>query len=161
MEKLIGNRPLGSYSDRDGFFRSEYQVGARLIWVRCQHRRDCLECVERADELMLDVWSSVPKAIALAENHSRKAIPEFWARHDTSKREGSRLDVWGITITPDVGVARFDISKNYSFDFTSPTFSKDDYWNDEPILLPELPDRHHVYIIRDRLGSLSVEPSRT
>lgn len=158
MEKLIGDRPIGTYSDWDSFFRSEYQVGKRLIWVRCQHCLDCLECVERADDLMPDIYAAMPNAVALAESYSREAIPDFWAVHDTSKREGSRLDVWGITITPVIGVVRFDISENQSFDYASPTFSKDDYWNDEPIRLPELPDRHHVYVVRDRDGSLAVVP---
>ena len=156
MEKLIDNRPLGIYSDEDGFFRSEFQVGTRLIRVRCRHRRDCLACVEKGDELMPGVCGAMPAAIGLAENYSRTVIPEFWAKHDISKREGNRLDVWGVTITPDLGTARFDISQNYSFDYSSPTFSKEDYWNDEPFLLPELPEKHHVYIIRDREGVLSV-----
>ncbi|PMQ05709.1 hypothetical protein DyAD56_07930 [Dyella sp. AD56] len=160
MEKLIDDRPLGIYSDQDGFFRSEYQVGRRLIWVRCQHRQDCLECVDRADKLMPDICKAIPDAIELAENCSRIMIPEFWARHDISRREGNRLDVWGITITPGLGVARFDISRNYGFDYASLTFSKEDYWNDEPFFLPELPEKHHVYIIRDRHGLLSVEPTR-
>nr|WP_199047993.1 hypothetical protein [Dyella sp. ASV24] len=161
MEKLVDDRPLGIYSDQDGFFRSEYQVGTRLIWVRCQHRPGCLECVERVDKLMPDVSKAMPGAIELAENCSRAMIPEFWAKHDISIREGNRLDVWGITITPDLGMARFDISENHDFDYSSPTFSKEDYWNDEPFLLPELPDTHHVYIIRDGDGVLGVEPIRS
>lgn len=157
MEKLMNGRPLGIYSDRDGYFRAEYQVGQRLIWVRCQHRLDCLECVRRVDELMPDVWAAMSSAIALAEDYSRTQIPKFWSRHDMSRREGNRLDVWGITITTDLEVARFYLSENHDFDYSSPTYSKDDYWDNEPFLLPTLPDRHHVYVIREADGRLHVE----
>lgn len=161
MEKLVDDRPLGVYYDSDGFFRSEYQVGKRLIWVRCQHRLDCRECVEKVDELMPEVCAAIPSAVELAEDHSRTKLPEFWLKHDLSKREGNPLDVWGITITPELGFARFDISKNHSFDYSSPTFLKDDYWGDEPFLLPELPNTHHVYVVRDAGGALRVESART
>ncbi|MCA8244151.1 hypothetical protein [Burkholderia sp. AU32262] len=156
MEKLRDHRPLGVFSDGGGYFRSEYQIGKRLVWVRCRHRLDCLECVGKADEILADIWAAMPDAIALAEDYSRTEIPDFWSMHDMSKREGARLDVWGITTTPDLGEARFDISRNYNFDYLSPTFFKDDYWNEEPVLLPELPDRYHVYLIRNRSGQLSV-----
>ncbi|WP_458788934.1 hypothetical protein [Dyella jiangningensis] len=158
MKKLIDDRPSGIYSDQDGFFRSEYQIGARLVWVRCQHRRDCIECVARVDELLPEIFAAMPSAVALAESHSRTIVPEFWTKHDTSLREGSRMDVWGITITPGLEMAWFDISRNHDFDYVSPTFSKDDCWNDEPFLLPAFPDRHHVYVVRFRDGSLSAEP---
>ncbi|KVX67592.1 hypothetical protein WT33_03130 [Burkholderia stagnalis] len=105
---------------------------------------------------MLDIWAAMPRAIAIAEDYSRTKIPEFWGKHDMSKREGARLDVWGITITPDLEEARFDISRNYNFDYSSPTFFKDDYWNEEPVLLPELPDRYHLYVVRDRSGQFGV-----
>ena len=158
MKKLSDDRPLGLYCDPNGFFRSEYQVGRRLIWVRCQHRQDCLECVERSDALMPAICAAMPEVIEFAENYSRIMSPEFWARHDMAKRDGCRLDVWGITITPDFGMAKFDIAENHSFDYSSPTFAKDDYLNIEPFLLPRLPDRHHVFVVRDSRGVLSVEP---
>jgi hypothetical protein len=160
MEKLSDDQPLGVYSDRDGYFRSEYQVGMRLIWVRCRHCLDCLECVRAVDRLMPNIWAAMPAAIELAEDYSRAKMPGFWSEHDMSKREGSRLDVWGITITPELGLAEFDISRNHSFDWSSPTFSKDDYWNDQPLSLPELPDNHHVHVARDRSGRLSVTSVR-
>jgi len=160
MEKLRGNRPLGVFSDVSGHFRSEYQIGSRLVWVRCRHRLDCLECVDEADEILPDIWAAMPDAIAIAEGYSRKQIPDFWNTHDKAKREGPRLDVWGIVINPDLGEASFDISRNYGFDYSSPTFFKDDYWNDEPVLLPELPDPYHVYVIRNGSGQLCVAIDR-
>ena len=153
---LNEDQPLGTYADRDGYFRSEYQIGIRLVWVRCRHCLGCLECVGKADKMLSDIWAAMPRAVAIAEDHSRTKIPEFWSKHDTSQREGARLDVWGISITPSLGEARFDISRNFRFDFSSPTFSKDDYWSDNPVLLPDLPDPYHVYVVRDSVGGLSV-----
>ena len=66
------------------------------------------------------------------------------------------MAVWGITMTPSTGEACFDISTNFDFDFDSPTFSKDDVWNETPIFLPELPDSHHVYVVRNGSGQLTV-----
>ncbi|WP_157378879.1 hypothetical protein [Burkholderia ubonensis] len=156
MEKLSGHQPLGVVSDDGGYFRSEYQVGTRLVWVRCRHRLDCAECVSKADEILPEIWAAIPDAIAIAEVYSRTKIPDFWSTHDRSIRKGARLDVWGLTVTPDVGDVWFDISRNWSFDYSSSTFFNDDYWNEEPVLLPELPDPYHVYVIRDRSGRLSV-----
>jgi hypothetical protein len=119
-----------------------------------------LECVGKTDEILPDIWAAIPDAIAVAEGYSRNQIPDFWSTHDKSKREGPRLDVWGIAVTPDLGEARFDISRNYRFDYSSPTFFKDDYWNDEPVLLPELPTPYHVYVIRNGAGQLSVAIDR-
>ncbi|OMG70611.1 hypothetical protein BW685_25495 [Burkholderia ubonensis] len=121
---------------------------------------DCLECIGKADEILPDIWAAMPHAIAIAEDYSRTKIPDFWSKHDMSKREGTRLDVWGMTITPDLGEAWFDISRNYNFDYSSPTFFKDDCWNEEPVLLPELPDPYHVYVVRNRSGQLSVAIDR-
>jgi len=160
MEKLRDNQPLGVFSDVRGHFRSEYQIGRRLVWVRCHHRLNCLECVGKTDEILPNIWAAIPDAIAIAEGYSRNQIPNFWSAHDKSKREGPRLDVWGIAVTPELGEASFDISRNHSFDYSSPTFFKDDYWNDEPVLLPELPDSYHVYVIRNGAGQLSVAINR-
>lgn len=156
MKKLSNDGPLGLLSDRDGYFRSEYQVERSLIWVRCSHCLGCKACVAKADAILEEVWAAMPSAVAMAEDYSRTQIPDFWSKHDMSKREGPRLDVWGITITDELSEVVFDISRNHCFDYASPTFSKDDCWDDEPMLLPDLPDMHHVYIVRGKTGQLSL-----
>ncbi|CAJ0715425.1 hypothetical protein LMG7143_03381 [Ralstonia thomasii] len=92
----------------------------------------------------------------MAEDYSRTVIPEFWRQHDMSQREGARLAVWGVTIVPSTGEATFDISMNFDFDFDSPTFSKGDVRKETPILLPELPDPHYVFVARNSSGLLTV-----
>lgn len=156
MKKLSSSGPLGLLSDRDGYFRSEYQIERRLIWVRCSHSLGCKACVVKADAILVEVWAAIPGAVAMAEDYSRTQIPDFWTKHDMSKRDGARLDVWGITITDELGEVEFCISRNHDFDYGSPTFSKEDYWDDEPMLLPDLPDMHFVSIVRDKTGQLSV-----
>jgi hypothetical protein len=148
--------PLGAYADRNGNFRSEYQIGIRLVWVVCRHHIACQQCADKADALLPDIWVVMPDAVALAEDYSRTVIPEFWRQHDMSQREGARLAVWGITIVPSTGEATFDISMNFDFDFDSPTFSKDDVRKETPILLPELPDPHYVVVARNSSGQLTV-----
>ena len=156
MHPSLKQSPLGIYADRNGDFRSEYQIGTTLIWVVCRHHIGCQPCVDKADALLPDIWSAMPDAVAMAEDDSRTMIPEFWRQHDMSQREGARMAVWGITITPGTGEACFDISTNFDFDFDSPTFSKDDVWNETPIVLPDLPDSHHIYVVRNCSGQLTV-----
>ena len=153
---LKEDSPLGTYADRNGNFRSEYQIGTRLVWVVCRHHIACQQCVDKANALLPDIWAAMSDAVAMAEDHSRTVIPEFWRKHDMSQREGARMAVWGITIVPSTGDATFDISMNYDFDFDSPTFSKDDAWKETPILLPELPDPHYVFVARNNSGQLTV-----
>ncbi|CAJ0792082.1 hypothetical protein [Ralstonia holmesii] len=148
--------PLGTYADRNGNFRSEYQIGTRLVWVVCRHHTGCQQCADKAEALLHDIWAAMPDAVAMAEDYSRTVIPEFWRQHDMSQREGARLAVWGITIVPSTGEATFDISMNFDFDFDSPTFSKDDVRKETPILLPDLPDPHYVFVARSSSGLLTV-----
>jgi len=156
MNPSLKESPLGTYADRDGNFRSEYQIGTRLVWVTCRHHIGCQQCADKADALLPDIWDAMPDAVAMAEDYSRTVIPEFWRPHDMSQREGARLAVWGITIVPGTGEATFDISMNFDFDFDSPTFSKDDVRKETPILLPELPDPHYVFVTRNSSGQLTV-----
>jgi hypothetical protein len=160
MEKEISSGPMGDYSDADGYVRYEYQIGKRLMWIRCRGNHEHAECVQRAKSLLPDVWLAMPDALAMAETYSRTLIPEFWAVHDRGQRDGHRLDVWSVTITPCEGIASFYISRNHDFDFRSPTFEKDDYWHDyEPICLPDLPERHHIYVHRGNSGVLCASTS--
>ncbi|WP_284319036.1 hypothetical protein [Dyella acidisoli] len=154
MEKLRLDGLLGTYSDKDGYFRSEYQIGQRLVWVQCKHREACKACANEVEPMLYNIWVTIPDVTAKAEEYSRMLIPEFWSIHDNSKREGHRLDVWGITITTDDDTILFYVSRNHGFDFSSPTFAKDDYWNDEPLHLPDVPDDHGVHVYRDGSGAL-------
>lgn len=154
LQKLRLDCLLGSYSDNDGYFRSEYQVGRRLVWIRCKHSRMCQACPNEIEPMLHAIWAIIPEVTAKAEECSRTLIPEFWSIHDNSKREGRRLDVWGITISSGDETLRFHVSRNHDFDFSSPTYAKDDDWDDQPIHLPDIPDRHFVDVYRDGSGVL-------
>lgn len=52
--------------------------------------------------------------------------------------------------------ACFDISRNYRFGYPITDSFHDAHWSDEPVLLSELPDLYHVYVICDAAGQLSV-----
>lgn len=159
MKKLIDSTMLGKYLDADGYTRYEIQIGRRLVWLRCPAGQEQEECLQRAEEFHQAIWLTIPGALVVAEAYSRSLIPGFWALHDRSEREGFRLDVWGITITPSDGIACFTCSRNRDFDFDSPASARDD-WRDEPFHLPNLPDDHIVYVYRDSSGCLSASATR-
>ena len=159
MKKLIDSSMLGKYQDPDGYTRYEYQIGRRLVWLRCPAGHDKEKYLRGAEEFHQRVWLAIPDVLAFAEAYSRSLIPEFWALHDRSERDGFRLDVWDITITPSEGFACFTCSRNHDFDFDSPTSAKDD-WRDELFHLPELPEGHFVFVYRDISGRLSASATR-
>lgn len=136
----------------------EFQTGRSLIRVPCSSRTREAEYLRRADLIFQKVWLEVPAVVALAESHSRTLIPDFWAAHDNSKREGPRLSLWAMTITPDDGSVQFVVSRNHDFDYESVTFARDDYLRNEPIFLPALPEGHRVLIRREDSGALLVLP---
>lgn len=158
--RLQDEQPLGLYEDPDGFFRSEYQVGRRLVWVRCPHQKGCLACLSQTDELLPEIWAVIPDAIALAEDHSRTIYPGFWLPHDESTIEESRMDVWGIRITPVTGLSSLHVSENHDFPWARTAYAKDDEWHERPLRLPRFPDGHFVDLDRDASGALSVISSR-
>jgi hypothetical protein len=158
--RLQDDRPLGLYEDSDGFFRSEYQIGRRLVWVRCPHQEMCNACLSQTDALLPEIWAAIPDAIVLAEDHSRTVYPAFWLPHDESTIGENRMDVWGITITPMTGLSSFHVSENHDFPWDRTAYAKDDEWRERPLRLPRFPDRHFVYLDRDTSGALSVSSSR-
>ena len=154
MRKLIDSSMLGKYLDPDGYTRYEYQIGRRLVWLRCPAGHEEEEYLQGAEEFHQRIWLAIPDVLAVAEAYSRSLIPEFWALHDRGQRDGFRLDVWGTTITPSEGVACFTCSRNHDFDFDSLTSAKD-HWRHEPFHLPDLPEGHFVFVYRDSSGRLS------
>jgi hypothetical protein len=156
MEALSELSLLGRYPVRDGYVTLEFQIGIRLIWVKCRPDQVERECLSRAEEIYRAVNADIPSVIELAEETSRALIPSFWEVHDKSKITGSRLDVWGVTLNPEDGSASYEVSRNHDFDFDVSIFEPDDVLEEQPLQLPDVPENHFVIVDRNSSGLLHV-----
>ena len=147
---------LGRYQREGDELTMEFQIGRRLVWVHSRESAPDSEIVARADLMLPAIWAALPDAIKIAEDHCRILLPEFWDVFDSTIRGGHPMDIWGIRLMLDDGMSLYDVSINWDFDFTTPTFKKDDFSEEEPIYLPILDDNHHVMVERAEAGALRI-----
>jgi hypothetical protein len=156
MNNLCISSALGKYDESDGSKRFEFQIGTRLVWVRCGANSSEAKSLEEAEAMLASAFAVLDDVLLFAETHSRSAMPEVWRVHDGSVRKGRRLDVWGITVIPAQNTVEFDVHRSHGFDFATTTFAADDYAEEHPIALPDFPQRYRIGVTRLPSGELRI-----
>lgn len=140
---LTAKNLLGIYPKDDaGYIQLEHQIGSRLIWTMCPEGMSQEQAIAVTNQMLPELWSNIPQAIACAEQYSRETMPEFWIIQDESDVIGERLDVWSIRLFPDQMSSEYYVSTNHDL-----------ILSDEDL---KYPDTYGMTVCRDVTGTLSV-----
>jgi hypothetical protein len=138
----------------------EFQVGTSLVWFQFGAASDEGDSIAKGNKLLRLAHASIEQAMQLANKACRSSIPDFWTEFDNTTSKGSPLSIWGVRLHIDDGDIEYDVGVNHELFFSSlTTFSVLDVYEENPIPLPDFPDRHHIYVVRTRADAWSVHSS--
>lgn len=131
--------PLASYPDR-----VEFQIGRTIVWVWVsQALGGAAASVRRAESILGTVWDAIPQVLAVAQDASRRRLPEEWQAYDAANVADRQLLVYGIWIDPVAASAEYDVGLNHE--------------NTNSDGLPELPNDHSIQVSRDASGTVTAD----
>ncbi|RQP26525.1 hypothetical protein DZC73_05835 [Albitalea terrae] len=138
----------------------EFQLGTSLVWFQFSAASNEVDSIAKGNKLLRLAHASKERAMQLANTASRSSIPQFWTEFDSTTSQGNPLSIWGVLLRIDDGDIEYDFGANQELFFSSSTtFSVLDVYEENPIPLPDFPDRQHIYVVRTRADEWAVRSS--